>query len=104
MYLLYAISFSLGNASRRCLTCNSTNDPFTAPATPQDVTISFEKGIPVKLTSEGKEYTDSLELFIALNHFGKIHGIGRIDIVEVCTKTSPCSKPVLTAIEPLHRY
>jgi argininosuccinate synthase len=55
----------------------------TAPATPQDVTIQFEKGIPVKVTSEGKEITDSLELFIALNAIGKTHGIGRIDIVEV---------------------
>jgi argininosuccinate synthase len=56
----------------------------TAPATPQDVTIQFEKGIPVKVISEGKEVTDSLELFIYLNAIGKTHGIGRIDIVEVC--------------------
>lgn len=55
----------------------------TAPATPQDIQIHFEKGIPVKLTTEGKEITDSLELFIALNAIGKLHGIGRIDIVEV---------------------
>jgi argininosuccinate synthase len=55
----------------------------TAPATPQDITIQFEKGLPVKLRAEGKEVTDSLELFIALNAIGKLHGIGRIDIVEV---------------------
>lgn len=61
----------------------STDDPMTAPATPQDIQIHFEKGIPVKLTTEGKEITDSLELFIALNAIGKLHGIGRIDIVEV---------------------
>lgn len=59
-----------------------TDDPMTAPATPQFVDIQFEKGIPVKVSSEGKEYTDSLELFIALNAIGKTHGVGRIDIVE----------------------
>ena len=62
---------------------HSTNDPLTAPSTPQEVTIRFEKGIPVKVSSNGKEWTDSLELFIALNEIGKLHGIGRIDIVEV---------------------
>jgi argininosuccinate synthase len=46
-------------------------------------TIRFEKGLPVKVSSNGKEWTDSLELFIALNELGKLHGIGRIDIVEV---------------------
>ncbi|KAN0067729.1 Arginosuccinate synthase domain containing protein [Elaphomyces granulatus] len=60
-----------------------TNDPLTAPSTPQDVTIRFEKGVPVKVSSEGKDYTGSLELFIALNEIGKVHGIGRIDIVEL---------------------
>jgi argininosuccinate synthase len=60
-----------------------TNDPITAPSTPQEVTIRFEKGLPVKVSSNGKEWTDSLELFIALNELGKLHGIGRIDIVEV---------------------
>ena len=62
---------------------HSTNDPLTAPSTPQEVTICFEKGIPVKVSSNGRECTDSLELFIALNEIGKLHGIGRIDIVEV---------------------
>lgn len=63
--------------------CCSTNDPTTAPAKPEDITIQFEKGIPVKLSTKSKEWTDSLELFIALNELGKVHGIGRIDIVEV---------------------
>jgi argininosuccinate synthase len=49
----------------------------------QEVIIRFEKGLPVKVSSNGKEWTDSLELFIALNELGKLHGIGRIDIVEV---------------------
>jgi argininosuccinate synthase len=64
----------------------STNDPLTAPSTPQEVTIRFEKGIPVKVSSNGKEWSDSLELFNTLNEIGKLHGIGRIDIVEVCNQ------------------
>ena len=67
------------------LICNSTDDPMTAPDTPQDITIQFERGIPIKLLSENREITDSLELFVALNAIGKTHGIGRIDIVEVCS-------------------
>jgi len=59
-----------------------TDDPTHAPAEPQDVTISFEKGIPIKVSTQGKSITDSLELFTALNQIGKVHGIGRIDIVE----------------------
>ena len=65
------------------LTSTRTNNPMTAPATPQDITIWFEKGAPVKVVSDEKEITGSLELFMALNEIGKIHGIGRIDIVEV---------------------
>ena len=64
--------------------CFSTNDPMTAPDTPQDVIISFEKGTPTKVSSNGKEWTDPLELFLALGEIGRIHSIGRIDIVEVC--------------------
>lgn len=60
-----------------------TNDPTTAPPKPQDMTIRFEKGLPVKVSFSSKEVTDSLELFNALNELGKLHGIGRIDIVEV---------------------
>jgi argininosuccinate synthase len=48
-----------------------------------DIAILFEQGLPVKLRVGDKEYTDSLELFIALNEIGKQAGIGRIDIVEV---------------------
>jgi argininosuccinate synthase len=56
----------------------------TAPDKPQDITIHFEKGAPVKVISAGKEIIGSLELFMALNEVGKSHSIGRIDIVEVC--------------------
>lgn len=80
--------FRLKKVLRWRLICNSTNDPTTGPSTPQGVIIQFEKGIPVKVSFEGKSYTDRLELFIALNEIGKLHGIGRIDIVEVCTHAS----------------
>ena len=59
-----------------------TEDPLNAPDKPTDITIHFDKGIPVKLVTPEKTYTDSVELFTALNKLGYIHGIGRIDIVE----------------------
>jgi len=83
-----------------------TNDPITAPSTPQEVTIRFEKGLPVKVSSNGKEWTDSLELFIALNELGKLHGIGRIDIVEnryVGIKSRGCyDSPAMTILRVAH--
>lgn len=60
-----------------------TNDPLTAPGEPEKFTIEFTKGIPTKLSlASGEEITDSLELYMKLNQIGKIHGIGRVDIVE----------------------
>lgn len=67
-----------------------TIDPRAASDLPVDMTITFQQGVPVRLTFEKhgiadkKEYTDSIELFNALNDVGKMSGIGRIDIVEVC--------------------
>lgn len=60
-----------------------TVDPQVAVDKPVDIAIRFEKGLPVKLQVGDKVYTDSLELFVALNAIGKAAGIGRIDIVEV---------------------
>jgi len=83
-----------------------TNDPMKAPSTPQEVTIRFEKGIPVKVSSNGKEWTDSLELFTALNQIGKLHGIGRIDIVEnrfIGIKSRGCyDSPAMTILRAAH--
>ncbi|KAM5494661.1 argininosuccinate synthetase [Microsporum canis] len=61
-----------------------TNDPRTAPDTPADLNIIFEKGLPVALIDpkSGNKTTGSLAIFSALNEIGRIHGIGRIDIVE----------------------
>ncbi|MCJ1275844.1 hypothetical protein MMC21_003648 [Puttea exsequens] len=83
-----------------------TDDPMTAPATPQFVTIKFEKGIPINVSSDGKDWTDSLELFMALNAIGKTHGIGRIDIVEnrfIGIKSRGCyDSPAMTILRLAH--
>ncbi|EFE33375.1 uncharacterized protein ARB_07735 [Trichophyton benhamiae CBS 112371] len=61
-----------------------TDDPRSAPDTPADLNIVFEKGIPVALIDPktGNKTTGSLAIFSALNEIGRVHGIGRIDIVE----------------------
>jgi argininosuccinate synthase len=63
-----------------------TQDPLTAPDQPEDFTLTFEKGVPVKLeyTEKGqqKTVTDSVELFLTANAIARRHGVGRIDIVR----------------------
>ncbi|CAG8551949.1 5016_t:CDS:2 [Acaulospora morrowiae] len=61
-----------------------TVDPEDAPNTPERISITFDKGIPVKVVNhnDGTTVTDSLELFIYLNTLARRNGIGRIDIVE----------------------
>ncbi len=56
-----------------------TSSPDKAPAAPQYITISFNKGIPVAL--DGKKVS-SLDLVEKLTFLGGKHGIGRIDMVE----------------------
>jgi len=53
--------------------------PELAPEVPEDITITFEKGVPVAVDS--KPY-DSVELIQHLNTLGSKHGVGIIDIVE----------------------
>ncbi|KIW00626.1 argininosuccinate synthase [Verruconis gallopava] len=83
-----------------------TDDPRTAPDEPVDITIAFKQGLPVKLTVGDKVYTDSLELFIALNEIGKKAGIGRIDIVEsrfIGLKSRGCyDSPAMTILRLAH--
>jgi len=84
-----------------------TDSPLTAPDTPEDFAISFEKGLPVKLTlASGEELTDSLEIFKALNAIGRKHGIGRIDIVEnryIGIKSRGCyDSPAMTILRLAH--
>ncbi|KAL7314661.1 argininosuccinate synthetase [Mucor circinelloides] len=61
-----------------------TVDPEDAPNTPERITISFEKGIPVKVVNhnDGHEETEPVKLFTYLNTVARRNGVGRIDIVE----------------------
>ena len=56
-----------------------TKDPLKAPSKPELVSISFEKGVPVKVN--GKTL-DGVRLIETLNVLGGKHGIGRVDMVE----------------------
>lgn len=61
-----------------------TTAPEKAPEQPEQITIDFKGGLPVKVTvpQDNKVYTDAVDIFVALNTLGRKHGIGRIDIVE----------------------
>ena len=56
-----------------------TRSPKDAPSTPGQVTIGFEKGVPVSLN--GKP-VPAVALLEELNRIGGEHAIGRIDLVE----------------------
>ncbi len=56
-----------------------TNSPKQAPDKPGEVTIAFDKGVPVAV--DGKSYA-AYQLVATLNEIGAEHGIGRIDLVE----------------------
>ncbi|KAI8226033.1 Argininosuccinate synthase [Colletotrichum sp. SAR 10_99] len=59
-----------------------TVSPLQAPDAPLDITVHFDKGLPVKVVTPQQTATDPVELFGLLNALGKEHGVGRIDIVE----------------------
>jgi argininosuccinate synthase len=59
-----------------------TVDPLKALDKPEDFTVVFEKGLPVKLVMEGKTITDPVELCLTANAIARRNGVGRIDIVE----------------------
>ena len=56
-----------------------TNNPETAPDSPDYLSISFYNGDPIKI--DGKDYSPA-NLLKKLNEYGKLHGIGRLDLVE----------------------
>jgi len=56
-----------------------TANPEDAPDKPQHVEIGFERGDPVSL--DGQRLSPA-EMLTALNELGRIHGIGRLDLVE----------------------
>lgn len=70
-----------------------TVSPLNAPDKPVDITVYFEKGIPVKVVSPQKTATDSVELFGLLNQLGKEHGVGRIVSPPPFTPTHPHPQP-----------
>ncbi|MEA1885108.1 MAG: argininosuccinate synthase [Thermotogota bacterium] len=61
-----------------------TKSPKDAPDKETEITIEFNKGVPVKVIdlTKNKEINGSLELFTYLNKIAAENGIGRIDIVE----------------------
>jgi len=56
-----------------------TDNPEDAPDTPQVITIDFEHGDAVAIDGVGYGPAD---LLAKLNQLGKMHGIGRLDLVE----------------------
>src|SRR6202050_1938686 len=56
-----------------------TTSPKAAPDAPEEVTVGFEKGMPVSVNGRKLPAVDLLE---TLNAVGSKHGVGRIDLVE----------------------
>jgi argininosuccinate synthase len=56
-----------------------SKSPAEAPDKPGEVTIGFERGVPVSIDGKSRTAFDLLE---TLNQLGGAHGIGRIDLVE----------------------
>lgn len=86
---LYHISYEAGiledpNVTPPVDMWKLTTNPEKAPDTPEHLAITFKAGIPVKVENlgDGHVETDPLDLFLYLNHLGRKHGVGRVDIVE----------------------
>lgn len=56
-----------------------TEDPETAPDTPEIIEIGFERGDAVSINGEA---LSPAKLLTKLNDYGRRHGIGRLDLVE----------------------
>ncbi|MBY8824822.1 argininosuccinate synthase [Sphingomonas colocasiae] len=56
-----------------------TVNPEDAPDTPEIITIDFERGDAVAINGEG---LSPASLLTKLNELGRVHGIGRLDLVE----------------------
>ena len=83
-----------------------TVDPQDAPDIPEEFTISFEKGIAVKVEGKARTETESLAVFLYLNEIARRNGVGRIDIVEnrfIGVKSRGCyESPGLTCLRAAH--
>ena len=82
-----------------------TKSPEEAPDKAEEVTIGFERGVPVSI--DGNRTGTALALLEELNRIGAEHGIGRIDLVEnrfVGMKSRGCYEtPGGTLIMAAHR-
>ncbi len=56
-----------------------TQSPEDAPDQPETIEIGFEKGDAVSINGEA---LSPAELLTSLNEYGRVHGIGRLDLVE----------------------
>jgi argininosuccinate synthase len=56
-----------------------TVDPEDAPAKPEEITLAFERGVPVALNGERLAPVPLVE---RLNKLAGAHGVGRVDLVE----------------------
>jgi argininosuccinate synthase len=56
-----------------------TNNPEDAPDVPEFITVDFERGDAVAINGEGMS---PATLLAKLNDYGRLHGIGRLDLVE----------------------
>ena len=83
-----------------------TDSPESAPNTPEAISIEFKQGLPVKVIAGNNTYSDSVEIFLALNQLARKHGIGRIDIVEnrfIGVKSRGCyESPAATILRVAH--
>ncbi|CAE6506332.1 unnamed protein product [Rhizoctonia solani] len=52
-----------------------TTSPEQAPSQPDQISIEFKQGLPVKVTHGDKTHTDSVEIFLALNALARKHGL-----------------------------
>jgi argininosuccinate synthase len=56
-----------------------TNDPESAPDKPEIITVSFERGDACAINGEK---LSPAALLTKLNEYGRVHGIGRLDLLE----------------------
>jgi len=77
-----------------------------APDVPENISIEFKAGLPVKVTVGSATHTDPVEIFLVVNALGRKHGIGRIDIVEnrfIGVKSRGCyESPGATILRAAH--
>jgi argininosuccinate synthase len=82
-----------------------TVSPRNAPNEPEELTLSFESGVPVSLNGRRRS---PLEMVLELNAIGGRNGIGRIDMVEnrfVGMKSRGVYEaPGMTILYDAHRY